>query len=157
MIENIINDKTKDLDFVKKVVIDNISFSYITNSKIHGFGLFANSKIQKNTILGILDGQVMDWNNYNNLLDFLKNEFGIYKNYIFMEWNALDKKTLLVRPFRTKYSYINHSEEPNVEIKYNPIRIETIREIIKDEEILINYKNEPLNDDYLHGYGKSFL
>jgi len=157
MIEDVENNKTKDLDFVKKVVIDNISFSYISNSKIHGFGLFADSNIQKNTILGILDGQIMDWNNYDNLSDFLKNEFNIYKNYIFMEWNALNNKTLLVRPFRTKYSYINHSENPNVTIKYNPIRIETIRKITKDEEILINYKNEPLKGDYLEGYGKSFL
>lgn len=52
---------------------------------------------------------------------------GKYQNYIFMEWNALSCDTLLARAFRMKYSYINHCNAPNVEIKYNPIRIETLK------------------------------
>lgn len=157
MINEIDNDITKNLDFVKKVVVDNISFSYISESNIHGFGLFSNKDIDSNTILGILDGQIINWDKYDDLSDYLKSSFGKFQNYIFMEWNALNLTTLLVRPFRTKYSYINHSYEPNVEVKYNPLRIETIKKIKKDEEILINYKNEPLKEDYLEGYGKTFL
>lgn len=150
-------DITEDINFVKKVVVDNISFSYIDKSNVHGFGLFSDKDIHSKTILGNLDGQIMNWNNYDELSDYLKNSLGKYKNYILMEWNALDTKTLLVRPFRTKYSYINHSCEPNVEIKYNPIRIETIKNIEKGEEFLLNYKKEPLKDDYLNGYGKTYL
>jgi len=154
---NKIGDITKDLEFIKKVVIDNINSSYIAESDIHGFGLYTNICIKEKTILCILDGQIMSWNSYDELSNYLKSKLGKYQNYIFMEWNALDSKTLLVRPFRTKYSYINHSIKPNLEIKYNPIRIETIRYIKSDEEFTLNYNNEPLSDKYLDGHGKTYL
>lgn len=157
MINDIQEDVTKKLDFVQKVVIDNILFSYIDKSNIHGLGLFADRNLHSGTILGVLDGQIMNWNSYDELSNYLKESFGKYQNYIFMEWNAIDSKTLLVRPFRTKYSYINHSYEPNLEIKYNPIRIETIKDIKKNEEFVLNYKNEPLKDEYLEGYGRTYL
>jgi len=73
--------------------------------------------IKKGTILGFLDGQVMPWAQYNEIMK--NTDLGYFNSYIFMEWNALDKNTLLVRAFRTKYSYINHSRKPNVAIKYN--------------------------------------
>jgi len=155
--KNSIEDLTANLEFVKKVVVDNISFSYISNSKIHRFGLFANQNINKGTILGILDGQIMSWNHYDNLVQSLKASFGKYQNYIFMEWNALSSTTLLVRPFRTKYSYINHSYEPNIIIKYNPIRIETIKDIKIHEEFVLDYTKEPLRKEYLDGHGKTYL
>ena len=145
------------VDDKRKVVIDNILFSYIDKSNVHGFGLFSSEDIKCGTILGSLDGQIMDWNNYDELSDYLKNILGKYKNYFLMEWNALNTKTLLVRPFRTKYSYINHSSKPNVEIKYNPIRIETIKNIKKCEELFLDYDKEPLKEDYLNGHGKTFL
>jgi len=50
------NDVTKDLKFVKKSVIDNIPFTEIHKSNIHGFGLFAKKDFKidsgKITILG---------------------------------------------------------------------------------------------------------
>ena len=151
------NDITQDLNFVREFTIDNILFSYIDNSNIHGFGLFASEEIVPKTILGILDGQVMQWDKYDALSHYLKNKMDEFQNYIFMEWNALDTETLLVRPFRTKYSYINHSYEPNIKIQYNPIRIEAIKKIQKDEELLLNYTNEPLRSDYMEGHGKTYL
>ena len=74
-----------------------------------------------------------------------------------MEWNALSATTLLVRAFRTKYSYINHSKNPNVQVVHKPLRIEVIKKIKIGEEILIDYTKEPLRDSYLQKKGKEFL
>ena len=148
-------DVTKNIDFINETVIDNINFTYISESKIHGFGLFANKNLDSGTILCFLDGQVMSWDHYDEIAKSIN--LGKYQNYIFMEWNALSNKTLLVRAFRTKYSYINHSSVPNVEIKYNPIRIETIKQINKNDEIVIDYNKEPLKKEYLDDKEKGFL
>lgn len=150
-----IEQVTADLYFINKNVIDNIKFTYIAESKIHGFGLFADKNLDSGIILCFLDGQVINWDHYDEIARTIN--LGKYQDYIFMEWNALDTNTLLVRAFRTKYSYINHSSEPNVEVKYNPIRIETIREIREGDEILIDYNKETLKQSYLDNQEKNFL
>jgi SET domain-containing protein len=150
-------DVTADIDFLQKHLVDNISFSYLKQSELHGVGSFASQNIAKDTTLGILDGQVMPWEKYNSLEDSLKEQFGAYKNYIFMEWNAIDEETLLVRPFRTKYSYINHSRTPNLALKYHPLRVVAIKDILKDEEFTLDYRQEKLNEKYLSGHGSTYL
>ena len=152
-----IEDATRDLTFIKKVIVDTISFSHIAESPVHGFGLFADTDINRNTSLGFLDGQIISWDQYDHLSDFFKEKTGKYQNYFFMEWNAIDTKTLLVRPFRTKYSYINHSTKPNLEIKHNPMRLEAIKDIKSGEEYFIDYNKEPLKEEYINGHGKTFL
>lgn len=149
------NDVMKSLNFVESVVIDNIAFTTIKRSSIHGFGLFADVDFENGKILCLLDGQLMNWDHYEKLRKQI--DLGKYQNYIFMEWNALPDKKLLVRAFRTKYSYINHSKYPNVAVFYDPIRIETIKEIKKGDEILIDYSKESLCDDYLNDESKGFL
>ena len=144
-----------ELRKINERIVDNIRNTYIDISSIHGFGLFAKKPIQAGAILCELDGQKMDWGHYEKLRRTIN--LGEYQDYIFMEWNALDPKTLLVRAFRTKYSYINHSKMPNVEIKYNPIRIETIKQINKNDEIVIDYNKEPLKKEYLDDKEKGFL
>ena len=149
------NDVTKDLKFVKTSTIDNIAFTDIEKSKIHGFGLFAKKDFEAHEIICILNGQIIDWEFYEELAT--KINLNGYQNYIFMEWNALSENTLLVRPFRTKYSYINHSKIPNVAIKHNPMRIEVIRKIKAGDEIFIDYSKEPLNQKYLQKENKKFI
>lgn len=149
------NDVTKDLEFVRNSVIDNIPFTEINKSNIHGFGLFAKKEFKIGEIICILDGQIINGDFYDGLCK--KIDLKEYQNYIFMEWNALSQDTLLVRAFRTKYSYINHSKTPNVAIKYNPIRIEVIQDIKNNEEILIDYSKEPLKQNYLQDQEKQFL
>jgi len=146
---------TTDFNFINKNVIDNIKFTHIAESRIDGFGLFADKNLDSGTILCFLDGQVISWDHYDGMAKTIN--LGKYQDYIFMEWNALDTNTLLVRAFRTKYSYINHSSVPNVEIKYNPIRIETIKQINKNDEIVIDYNKEPLKKEYLDDKEKGFL
>lgn len=74
-----------------------------------------------------------------------------------MEWNALNKHTLLVRPLRTKYSYINHSRTPNTEILYNPIRVVATKDINPQDELTLDYRKEALPKEYLDGHGKTYL
>ncbi|MGM0411470.1 MAG: SET domain-containing protein [Bacillota bacterium] len=148
---------SKELNLIKNNVIDNVSFSYIKESSIHGLGLFASESIKAGTILGILDGQIIKWNEYENIVQKLENEISDIDQYLFMEWNAVDEETLLVRPLRTKYSFINHSRTPNLEIVYNPIRIVAISDIKVHEEYLLDYRKEPLREEYLEGHGKKYL
>lgn len=123
-----------------KDVIDNLKYTYISKSNIHGRGLFANINIPKNEILGHLDGQHITWD--------------LHKEYnLSMEWNAIKKDLLLVRPYRTKYSFINHSRTPNLIVKYNPIRIESLKEILENEELTLDYRKEPLPDEYIENKG----
>ncbi len=147
-----------DLDFINDIIIDNIAKGYIESSEIHGFGLFAKDYIAKGDILCILDGQIMSWSKYNEIekksISHIKESFA---EYIFMEWNALDEETLLVRPFRTKYSYINHSRKPNIVIKKFPLRIIALENIDKDVELTLDYRREPLNSEYIKNHGYSYL
>ena len=147
-----------DLTFINRNIIDNIKQAYISNSSIHGFGLFAKVDIDKNDILCVLDGQVISWDKYNSITNNLSMHIQEpYVQYFFMEWNALSEDTLLVRSLRTKYSYINHSRTPNTKLLYHPIRVVAIKDIPKDEEITIDYTKEPLNYEYIKNHGSSYL
>lgn len=128
--------------FLNIPIVDNICYSEIKNSKIHGNGLFANSNLKKNTTLGVLDGQVVKWNKT------------LYEQF---EWNALEENIILIRPLRTKYSYINHSRYPNLILRKYPLRIITVYDIDKNEELTLDYRKEPLPKDYLQGHGATYL
>jgi len=147
-----------DYHFVKENTINNILQGYIAPSKIDGFGLFAKVDIDKGDILCIFDGQIISWDKYHQIEEKLSLYIHKpYDQYIFMEWNALDEQTLLVRPFRTKYSYINHSRKPNVKIEKHPLRLIAIEDISKDIEVTLDYRKEPLNYEYIKNHGSTYL
>ncbi len=150
--------KNLDYHFIKKNTINNIKQGYIAPSEIDGFGLFAKVNIDCGDILCILDGQIVSWDMYHeiqkNLTLYMESP---YEKYIFMEWNALDENTLLVRSLRTKYSYINHSRKPNVEILHHPLRVVAIKDINIDEELTIDYRKESLNYEYIQNHGSTYL
>ena len=124
--------------------IDNLKKSEIAKSPIHGNGLFSVERIPKGEILGYLDGQEVSWE--------------IYKKYqLCSEWNAITDTILLVRSYRTKYSYINHSRTPNLSLHYNPLRVVAKRDILPGEELTLDYRQEPLPQEYLEGHGKTYL
>ena len=136
-------------------IINNIPDAYITQSNIHKKGLFATDKILAGSCLGYLDGQHMSWERYQDMVKKIGDNSEVAT--LFLEWNALTENELLVRPFRTKYSFINHSRTPNVAIRYNPIRLITLRDILPNEELTLDYRKEPLNKEYLNGHGKTYL
>ena len=147
-----------DYDFLQKNIIDNIHQGYIAPSKIHGYGLFAKVDIDKSDILCILDGQIVSWSLYKKLAENLQDKIKApYDEYFFMEWNALDEETLLVRSLRTKYSYINHSRTPNVKLIKYPLRIVATSDIKRGTEITLDYRCEPLNQDYIKNHGATYL
>lgn len=137
-------------------VIDNLPPTYIDKSDIHGFGLFAACPLQRGRILGTLDGQVMSWDHYHALRTALSLPSKA-QDYLFFEWNSLSPDTLLVRAFRTKYSYINHARQPNVELQSYPLQVIALRDIAQGEELLLDYRKEPLNEEYLTGHGSTYL
>lgn len=129
-----------------KFIVDNICYTEIKPSEIHGYGLFALKQFHQGETLCWLDGQVIDWQSYNEI--YRKNIYG--NNHImFREWNALSQNTLLVRIVRTKYGFINHSKSPNLIIKYDPIRVVALREIKSGEELTLDYRCEPLSEEYI--------
>lgn len=138
------------------LVIDNFPNTFIAPSHVHGYGLFAKTPLLKGSILGFLDGQIMAWDLYDKLIEE-RNLSSILKEAFFMEWNCIAPDKLLVRPFRTKYSFINHSRFPNAQIEHFPLRVVALQDIDEGEELLIDYRREPLPEQYLQGHGKTFL
>ncbi|MCF7924661.1 MAG: SET domain-containing protein [Candidatus Izimaplasma sp.] len=134
-------------------IINNIQNTYIQASGIDGEGLFSNAIINKGEILCQLDGQKMSW----DFFDRLKQLYDKNDDFLFGEWNALDKDTLLVRAIRTKYSYINHSRDPNLKLLYNPLRIISLNKIPKNTELTLDYRKEPLRKEYIERHGKYYL
>lgn len=125
-------------------IIDNIPNTSISHSSIHGFGLFANKDFKLNEKIGAIDGQLVERKHIHN---FRKSN----KIHGYNEWTAISEDKLLARPFRTKYGYINHSRLPN--IKLVGVEIITIREIKKNEEIFIDYRQEHLGKNYINTKG----
>jgi SET domain-containing protein len=130
------------------LVINNIKHTIIQKSDIHGYGLFATNDIEKGSILCMLDGQIVSWNSYDDVAS--SNPFRQFNDYLFMEWNALDHNVLLVRPFRTKYSFINHSRSPNTILSRYPLAVLALHNIHVGEELTLDYRKEPLNKNYLN-------
>ena len=130
-------------------IIDNIPNTKIAESAIHGKGLFSNVAIPTGAILAVLDGQ---------LIPIVRQHIvsaDICSSHC--EWNAVSKDMLLVRAFRTKYSFINHSLNPNLRLEYNPLRIVVSSDLSRDDELTLDYNKEPLPEQYLKLHGRHFL
>lgn len=134
--------------------INNIVCGIILESPIHGFGLWANRDIESNEELCVLDGQLISYPEFE-LLTTKRRDLP------YIEWNAVSNEQLLVRMFRTKYSYINHSRTPNCKVMQGEdsfIYVLTLSEAIKQgSEITIDYRVEPLPEKYISTHGKTYL
>jgi hypothetical protein len=128
-------------------IIDNMPGTTIKKSHVHGFGLFSESTFPLGQLLATLEGQIVPWQ--------LHKEKQLTK-----EWNALPNERVLVRPYRTKYYYINHSRTPNLVIQRDQddkLQIITLRGVSVGEELLLDYREEPLAVSYLSGHGETYL
>ena len=63
---------------------------------------------------------------YENIKHTIYYKIIPYQKYFFMEATTIDRDTYLVRPYRTKYSYINHSRNPNVRLEFNKKNVRLI-------------------------------
>ena len=135
------------IEYLKKSLINNIQNAEVGKSNIHGIGLFATADFQMGAQMGILDGQVIP---RTSLMD----------DMVLTEWNALPNDMLLVRLYRTKYFFINHSRTPNTIIVAdhgNTRMLVALHNIAAGEEITVDYRDEPLHESYLKGHGKGYL
>jgi hypothetical protein len=136
--------------------LNNLCNTTIQISPVHGHGLFAAATIPESSCLGGLDGQLVSWANYNEILACFSESSGV-RQYFFMEWNCVSTTHLLVRPFRTRYSLINHSRHPNLMLCYDPLRIVSLRDIAVGEELFLDYRKEPLPAEYLEHKDNDYL
>lgn len=92
--------------------------TYVSESGIHGKGLFARADIDKDSWLGIYEGPEASRNGSHVL------------------W-VYEGDTLVGRSGRNKLRYLNHSTRPNAE--FDGFELYALRDIAKDEEITIHY------------------
>lgn len=138
-------------------IVDNVPCGEIRPSQVHGMGLFASRDIAIHEHLGTLDGRVISGEELAEIERNLSNHATHKRAVIVLEWNALPENRYLVRRKRTKYSYINHSRTPNVRLESFPPQIVALRDIPAGEELLLDYREEPLSEDYLRGHGSTYL
>ena len=105
--------------------------------------MFAREELYSGEILFKLTGEVYT------------QEFFKDKNF-HGEWNALENGKFLVRKNRTSYGFINHSKNPNCYITKD-MHIKILKNIQCGEEIFLDYRKESLPEDYVKGFGKTYL
>jgi len=128
--------------YIKYLSLD--SSLYVDISGTHGFGLYTNKKIKKRTNIFKLNGKIVNSDYING------------QKYI-GEWNALPENMYLVRSDRTSYGFINHDRDPNCEINSNTMNVMAKRDIEKNSELLLDYREEPLSQEYINKFGKNYL
>jgi len=96
---------------------------YLQESGIHGTGLYARTKISQGEYLGEYDGPIVSENSAHVLWVEKYDDV----------WVGRDGKNLL--------RYLNHSKDPHAE--FVGFELYAIRDIDPDEEITIDYGEEP--------------
>jgi SET domain-containing protein len=120
------------------IIIDNddAPFTYVKESSVEGYGLFAAKDIKKNDL--VIDYRMFpkDWYK-TRYIDLTEEQ--IRKNWYVM----LNSEECITSDKWSKFSYINHSKTPNCEWVLNIHKIIANRDIKKDEELFIDYRLEP--------------
>jgi len=151
------NTQPNSLEFINKTTLENITNSRLKASQIHGIGLFTTHPIKKGDTLCILDGQTLTLNKYREIQRAYAHSEQKISTYFFMEYNHLSENIILARPLRTRYSYINHSRKPSLVLDKNDFSISALRDIGSNEELTLDYRQEPLPSAYLLGHGATYL
>lgn len=117
---------------------------YVDISKLHGFGLFTSKFFFKEQCIFALSGEVV------------KKDFIANKRFT-GEWNALLNNLYLARKDRTSYGFINHSRKPNCKIDASTMKIIAKSDISKNTELSLDYREEPLPEEYINKFGRIYL
>lgn len=120
------------------VIVDNddAPFTYVKESSVEGYGLFASKNLKKNDL--VIDYRMFpkDWYK-TRFIDLTEEQ--IRKNWYVM----LNDEECITSDKWSKFSYINHSRTPNCDWFLNIHKIIANRDIKKDEELFIDYRLEP--------------
>ena len=120
------------------IIIDNddAPFTYVKESSVEGYGLFASNNIKRGDL--VIDYRMFpkDWKKlkYTEL-----SPEQIRKNWYVM----LNDEECITSDKYSKFSYINHSRNPNCDWILNIHKIVANQDIKKDEELFIDYRLEP--------------
>ena len=123
---------------MSSIILDNddAPFTYVKESSVEGFGLFAAGSIRKGDL--VIDYAMFpkDWykTRYINL-----SEQQILKNWYVM----LDDEDCITSDKYSKFSYINHSRIPNCTWEIKIRKIIANKDISRDEELFIDYRIAP--------------
>lgn len=119
---------------------------------MHGFGTFTGRDLHAGEFIVELDGQIATTGEMAQILKATR--AGMHEkllNYFFLEWNFIpdfdNYNRVLLRPFRTVYSYINHSRQPNCKIIGHYPRkmwVETITDVPAGKELFLDYREESI-------------
>ena len=96
---------------------------YTKDSGIHGKGLFARNKISQGDYMGEYDGPT------------------VRKNGMHVLWVEEDKDNWIGRDGQNLLRYLNHSRKPHAE--FVGFKLYAVKDIMPDEEITIDYGEEP--------------
>ena len=116
--------------------IETIQGARLAPSTIQGRGMFATRAWATGEVLCVLDGQIVDATRHPGVIDTL-------------EWNALSREHLLVRPLRTSYGFINHARPPNLAIDDDGITLRACLPIAPGDELTLDYFAQPVPLAYL--------
>jgi hypothetical protein len=115
---------------------DNAPDTYVKKSIIEGFGLYASKEFKFGDL--IIDYNLFPENWYKMKYVDLSEE-QIRKNWYVM----IDNQNCITSDKYSKFSYINHSRNPNCFWNVDKRIISADRDIQKDEELFIDYRLEP--------------
>lgn len=115
---------------------ENAPYTYVGRSATEGLGLFASKDIVKGDL--VIDYALFPQNWYSLRYDELSEE-QIRKNWYVM----LDNEHCITSDRYSKFSYINHSREPNCDWEIRIRKIIANRDIKQGEELFIDYRKEP--------------
>ena len=115
---------------------DNAPYTYVKESSIEGFGLYASKDFVKGDL--IIDYNLFAENWYNMKYTNLSEE-QIRKNWYVM----IDNENCITSDKYSKFSYINHSRTPNCFWDIGKRIIFADGDINTNEELFIDYRLEP--------------
>jgi SET domain-containing protein len=115
---------------------DDAPYTYVDKSIVEGYGLFASKDFKKNDL--VIDYRLFprDW---RKILFTELTEEQIRKNWYVM----LNDEECITSDKWSKFSYINHSREPNCDWVLSIHKIIANRDIKSGEELFIDYRLEP--------------
>ncbi len=124
------------MSLIVRVEEDNGPDTYVKKSHIDGFGLFAMKDFNPGDV-------VVDYNLFPKSWYKMKyadlTEEQIARNAYVM----IDNENCLTNDKRSKFSFINHSREPNCDLIVRDRVIVAAVPIFKDEELFIDYRVQP--------------
>jgi hypothetical protein len=123
---------------MNEIIIDNDDgpFTYVKESSVEGFGLFASKDFNMWDLVVNYRLFPKDWYK-TRYVDLTEEQ--ICKNW----YVPLNDEECITSNKSSKFSYINHSRRPNCFWDLMSHKIIANRDIKKDEELFIDYRREP--------------